>query len=115
MTARVVSSCRNMMGAGALGVLAFLFSSSAIQADGDRALGEYLSAECTSCHQISGRSDGRIPSIVGWPEDQFIAVMESYRDRQRDNVVMQMVASRLSKEELSALATYFASLKPRQN
>jgi len=100
------------MGVGALGAFALIAASSAAQADGDRALGEYLSNECTSCHQISGQRDGRIPAIVGWPEDQFIAVMESYRDKHRDNVVMQMVAGRLSKDELAALASYFGSLKP---
>src|SRR5690606_9301469 len=82
------------------------------QAGGDRALGEYLAAECTTCHQISGRQDGRIPSIVGWPEDQFVAVIESYRDKHRDNPIMQTIAGRLTNEEVAALSSYFGGLKP---
>ncbi len=80
-------------------------------AGGDRALGEYLASECTTCHQISGRRTGLIPSIVGWPEDQFVAVMESYREKHRDNPIMQTIAGRLSHDELAALASYFGSLK----
>ena len=77
---------------------------------GDRDLGEYLSAECVTCHQPSGRQVGAIPVIVGWPEDQFIAVLQSFRRRERDNQVMQTLSSRLSDEEMAALAAYFGSL-----
>lgn len=81
-------------------------------ASGDRALGEYLSSECTTCHQVSGRQQGGIPAIVGWPEDQFVAVMHSYQQKHRENVTMQTIAARLSPDELAALASYFGSLKP---
>jgi cytochrome c553 len=79
---------------------------------GDRALGEYLSAECVTCHQISGRQVGAIPAIVGLPEDAFAALMNSYKRRERDNQVMQTLAARLSEEEIAALAAYFGSLRP---
>ena len=81
-------------------------------ASGDRALGEYLSSECTTCHQVNGRQQGGIPAIVGWPEDQFVAVMNSYQRKHRENVTMQTIAGRLSPDELAALASYFGSLKP---
>lgn len=81
-------------------------------ASGDRALGEYLSSECTTCHQVSGRQQGGIPAIVGWPEDQLVAVMHSYQQKHRENVTMQTIAARLSPAELAALASYFGSLKP---
>ena len=38
--------------------------------------------------------------------------MNAYRTRQRDNVVMQTIAARLTEEELLALAAYYESLKP---
>jgi cytochrome c553 len=77
---------------------------------GDRALGEYLSSECVTCHQVSGKHAGGIPSIIAWPEDQFIAMLEAFKRRERDNQVMQTLASRLSTEEIEALAAYFGSL-----
>ena len=76
---------------------------------GDKALGEYLSAECVACHQLTGRYDG-IPPIVGWPDATFIEIMDEYRLRKRANPVMQTIAARLSDEEIAALAAYFGSL-----
>ena len=81
------------------------------QAKGDRALGEYLSSECVTCHQLSGQFKG-IPPIVGWPEANFIEIMKEYRHKKRPNPVMQMIAARLSEEEIASLALYFGSLKP---
>ncbi len=77
----------------------------------DRELGEYLSSQCTTCHQLSGREAG-IPPIVGWDTESFIAVMLSYKKRERENKVMQSIAGSLSGEDIAALATYFASVKP---
>ena len=52
----------------------------------------------------------RPPVIIGWPEDQFVAVLQSFKRRERDNQVMQTMTSRLSDEEMLALAAYFGSL-----
>ncbi|SFJ44662.1 Cytochrome c553 [Bosea sp. OK403] len=93
-----------------LGALGLLFAVAPVQAAGDRALGEYLASECTSCHQLSGRSSGGIPAIVGWPEEQFVAVLNSYARKERDSQTMQAIAARLSRDDVTALATYFASL-----
>jgi len=82
------------------------------EAAGDRELGEYLFGECTACHQASGRQTGAIPAIIGWPEDQFIAIMDAYRSKMRENQVMQTIAARLSAEEVAALAAYLTTLKP---
>ena len=83
------------------------------QASGDRALGQYLSSECVTCHQLSGRFDG-IPPIVGWPEESFVQIMKEYKDRSRGNPVMQTIAARLSSDEIAALAAYFGSIQPPQ-
>ncbi len=81
-------------------------------AAGDRALGEYLSSECVTCHQLSGRYQG-IPPIVGWPEASFVEIMDEYRAKRRDNPVMQTIAGKFSKEEIAALAAYFGNLKSK--
>ena len=77
---------------------------------GDRALGEYLSSECVTCHQLTGSYQG-IPPIVGWPEQSFVEIMNEYRHKKRDNAVMQTVAAKLSDDEVAALAAYFGSVK----
>jgi cytochrome c len=77
---------------------------------GDPAYGEYLSGECTSCHQISGAGDG-IPSITNWPTSDFVTAMHAYKGGVRAHPVMQMMAGRLSDEEIAALAAYFESIE----
>jgi cytochrome c len=77
----------------------------------DPALGRYLAAECVTCHQRDNRNVG-IPPIDGWPADQFVAVLKSYKAKERSNPVMQTIAAGLSEEEMAALAAYFATLKP---
>lgn len=77
--------------------------------EGDPDYGEYLSGECTTCHQSDGADRG-IPSITGWPDEDFVIAMHAYKDKVRPHPVMQMVAGRLGDEEIAALAAYFASL-----
>ncbi len=73
---------------------------------GDPEYGAYLSSECTTCHQIEGGDEG-IPSIVYWPDEDFVVAMHAYKDKQRPHPVMQMIAGRLSNDEIAALAAYF--------
>lgn len=76
---------------------------------GDRDYGQYLSAECATCHQRDG-SDRGIPSITHWPVEDFVAAMHAYKVKLRPHPVMQMMAGRLSNEEIAALAAYFATI-----
>ena len=73
---------------------------------GDAEYGEYLAGDCTGCHQIDGSYDG-IPSITGWESESFVWAMQSYKQKEREHPVMQMMAGRLSDEEIAALAAYF--------
>ena len=77
---------------------------------GDPEYGEYLSGECTTCHQAAG-GDAGIPSIVLWPEEDFVVAMHAYKNEQRAHPVMQMIAGRLSNDEIAALAAYFGSIE----
>jgi cytochrome c len=79
--------------------------------EGDPAYGEYLSGECTTCHQASGDSNG-IPALLGLEEQHIIVAMHAYKDKVRPHPVMQMIAGRLGNEEIAALAAYFATLDP---
>jgi cytochrome c len=77
---------------------------------GDPDYGEYLSSECTTCHQIDGEYDG-IPVITGWYDEDFVLAMHAYKQKIRPHPVMQMMAGRLSDEEIAALAAYFGALE----
>jgi cytochrome c553 len=103
-------TCRFIVAVLAAGPTAVALPSVGIAAD--RALGEYLSSECVTCHQLTGRYEG-IPPIIGWPESSFIEIMNEYRTKHRSNEVMQTIAGRLSNEEVAALAAYFGSLKSK--
>lgn len=78
---------------------------------GDAEFGQYLSSECVTCHQESGAAQG-VPAIVGWPDEQFVAVMLSYKNRERPNPIMQAIAGRLSQAEIEALAAWFGAKTP---
>lgn len=77
---------------------------------GDVEYGAYLSSECSACHQRDG-SDQGIPAINNWPNEDFIAAMQAYKIKLRPHPVMQMMAARLSDEEIAALAAYFSGLE----
>ncbi|MCB1328330.1 MAG: c-type cytochrome [Maritimibacter sp.] len=77
---------------------------------GDVEFGEYLANECQTCHQKDGVDEG-IPSIVSWPEEDFVVAMHAYKQELRPHPVMQMMAKRLNDEEIAALAAYFATLE----
>lgn len=98
-----------------LGMAVLLGGSEASAGDSDRvAYGEYLSGQCVTCHQASGADKG-IPSIIGWDVASFVRVMESYRNRERENPVMQSIARSLTDEDILALASYFATVKTAEN
>jgi cytochrome c553 len=76
----------------------------------DVELGRYLSSECMTCHD-NARASSAIPDIIGMAETTFAEVVKAYREKRLANPVMQAVASRLSDEEIAALAAYFATAK----
>ena len=84
-----------------------------IIAIGDIEYGQYLGAECSSCHLQSGVSEG-IPKIHGIDAEVFVALMLAYRSKEMENPVMQMIAGRLDDEQIGSLALYFSQLEPSE-
>ena len=82
-----------------------------IIAMGDIEYGQYLGAECVSCHQQSGANEG-IPAIHGMDAEVFVALMLAYRAKEMENPVMRMIAGRLNDEQIGSLALYFSQLEP---
>jgi cytochrome c553 len=90
----------------AAAALAIVTAGSAAAADVE--LGRHLAAECMTCHRAATAS-GAIPSISGMAEANFAVIVKAYRDRRLPSPVMQSIASRLTDEEIAALARYFAT------
>ena len=82
-----------------------------IIAMGDKEYGQYLGAECASCHYQSGENEG-IPTINGMDAEVFVALMLAYRAKDMENPVMQMIAGRLNDEQIGSLAIYFSEFDP---
>ncbi len=82
-------------------------------AEADLEYGEYLSAECTSCHLLSGK-ESNIPSIIDWDPESFIAVLQAYKNKELENKVMQNIVTRLGQDEIESLAAFFATIKPKE-
>lgn len=76
---------------------------------GDPEYGAWLASECTTCHRADGADDG-IPSIIGWPIDDFVITLQAYKRGKRRHQAMQTIARRLSDEEVASLAAYFGRL-----
>ncbi len=88
----------------------FVVDPAILALDGDTAFGEYLSTECVTCHQATGADEG-IPSITGWPREDFVIAMHAYKAQARPHPVMRMIAGRLSDEEIASLAAYFEEVE----
>ncbi len=80
---------------------------------GDVEYGAYLAGECVACHQATG-ANGSIPSIAGWPTEDFVITLHAYKRGMRVHPVMQLVAGRLSDEEIASLAVYFRDVDDTQ-
>lgn len=76
----------------------------ALAADPD--YGEYLAAECATCH--GNNASGGVPPIKGLPRPYFVQSLLDYKNGVRDNSVMKLMAGNLGDDELAALAAYFA-------
>ncbi|QZO02015.1 c-type cytochrome [Chenggangzhangella methanolivorans] len=72
--------------------------------------GDLLALRCVACHGPGGTSSA-IPSITNLSEEQFIAKMRQYRSGAGKNVMVTRT-SRLTDEDIEALARHFAA-RPR--
>ena len=93
--------------------IAALLGVTSAQADEKVEYGEYLSGSCVTCHQLSGADNG-IPAIVGWDAEAFVEILLSYKNKERENKAMQTITEPLSREEMEALAAYFATIEAKE-
>ena len=78
---------------------------------GDAAAGEAKAKTCMSCHGPDGKGVKDNPSIAGMEEGAFVAAMSAYKDGSKEHKMMNMLAKKLSDDDMANLAAYYVSLK----
>jgi cytochrome c553 len=81
------------------------------QAAGDAAAGEAKAKGCVGCHGADGKGKGKNPPIAGKDEAAFVAVMGEYKSGAKKHSMMNMLAKKLSDQDMADLAVYYASMK----
>jgi cytochrome c553 len=79
---------------------------------GDPGAGKRKATACAVCHGkdgISKRADA--PSIAGQSEVYLVSALKAYRDGERRNEMMSVMARTLSDEDIADLAAWFASFE----
>lgn len=72
----------------------------------------FTPAMCAGCHGEDGRGrDGVSPAIAGRDRQELEAALYAYRDGTRSSGFMQPPAAQLSDSQISAAASYYASLE----
>lgn len=72
--------------------------------------GRLVSTQCAVCHGIDGEGHGVPKSkISGMDVDDFIKLINFYKNGIRRNYMMEKFTKNLSDEEIENLATYYAT------
>ncbi len=70
---------------------------------------EMLANTCAGCHGTYGASNGpATPTIAGLSSEYFIEVMEGFKSAETPSTIMARIAKGYSKDEIAAMAGYFA-------
>jgi len=80
-------------------------------------LNDIVRTQCSTCHGDDGNTTSELYPIIAGQNQEYIAnQLKAYRDKTRTNLnaqrFMQGIASRLSDEDITNLAQYYATLKP---
>ena len=98
-------------------VIAILFvlflAAGTVQAGGDAANGQALSADCADCHGEDGKGDEDNPGLAGMDKAEFVAALKGYASGERvdESDMMADYATDLSEQDMADLAAYYATLE----
>jgi cytochrome c553 len=71
---------------------------------------------CGNCHGLRGRGEGAmLPPLAAQPQAYLVSQLNAFRTQRRQNdtvAVMEGIASRLSPEDIQAVAQYYSALHP---
>jgi cytochrome c553 len=81
--------------------------------DGDVEAGKLLAEECAACHGVDGNaSKPTMPSLAGQDAKYFIKGMNHYKNGERNHEKMFEAVEKLTEQQMSDLASYYAVQKP---
>ena len=86
-------------------------ASGAAHAAGNAADGRIKSAQCTICHGAGGQGDGPTPPIVSLDAARFTAALNDFKSGRRKSPLMEMMAKKLSDQDIADLAAHYATLR----
>ena len=75
--------------------------------------GTALAHACVTCHGPEGRSQGAIPSLATLSSTDIMTALQAFRAETRPSTVMHRIAKGLDDADITAVATYFATLPGR--
>jgi len=75
--------------------------------------GAALAQTCVTCHGPEGRSQGAIPSLTTLSAADIMTALQAFRAETRPSTVMHRIAKGLDDADITAVATYFATLPRR--
>lgn len=79
---------------------------------GDAAAGKKKAAACRTCHGIEGIAKIPIaPHIAGESEIYLAKQLKAFRSGERRDAMMDIVAGKLSDEDIADLSAWYASIK----
>jgi len=90
-----------------------LLAAGAVQAGGDAAKGQELSADCADCHGADGMGDADNPKIAGLDAGKHVELLVGYQTgtiEDPDGMMIDYVAD-LSEQDMADLAAYYATLQ----
>ena len=79
-------------------------------------LGNNLALPCYGCHNINNNINfSSIPSLQEIDREYFIKAFNEYKNKIRDNYLMQIISKGYSESEIESLAEYFSNREIIEN
>lgn len=81
------------------------------EAAGDAAAGKAIaSKQCAMCHGSDGAGSNTAPALKGMAGDRLTSELQAFKSGARKNMMMEMIAKKLSDKDIADLAAYFSAL-----
>jgi sulfide dehydrogenase cytochrome subunit len=77
----------------------------------DGADGRIIGVSCNGCHGPNGESQGAIPSLSNLSAEQIESALLAFKSRERSATIMGRISRGYTRNEIVAVAVYFANLK----